>query len=187
MNDIAFKEIGKMKDSENPVEANMRLVVFIAKKYQGMGLSLADLTQEGYIGLIRAVELYTPGKGKFSSYAYTWIKATITRALSNKGRMVRVPCNKTKDESAQVRVGELDPSYQGVENPSVYDKFEAADQSDRISALLQKLKPQQKTIIMKKFGIGCDEMKTAEIAEELGVSVQAVNKAVRKSVAIMKK
>ena len=98
MNDIAFKEIGMKKDSTNPVEANMRLVVFIAKKYQGMGLPLEDLVQEGMIGLVRSNEMFSKDKGKFSSYAGIWIKATITRALSNKGRTVRVPCNQTKNE-----------------------------------------------------------------------------------------
>ncbi len=186
MNGIAFKEIGMKKDSKDQVEANMRLVVFLAKKYQGMGLPLEDLVQEGYIGLIKAVEKFSPDKGKFSSYAGIWIKATITRALSNKGRTVRVPCNQTKNEAAHVRVSQLDSSYQGVEDPSVYGKFEQDDVSNKIAVLLNKLKPNQKDIMMKKFGIGCIEMKTKEIAEELGVSVQAVNKTVRKSMIIMK-
>ena len=119
MNQTIFKEIGKMKNSDNLVEANMRLVVSVAKKYQGLGLPLEDLIQEGSIGLIQAAQKFEAGKGKFSSYAYLWIKATITRAISNKSRTVRVPCNQISNTDVHIRVGELDSSYQGVESPVV--------------------------------------------------------------------
>ena len=186
MNQTIFKEIGKMKNSDNLVEANMRLVVSVAKKYQGLGLPLEDLIQEGSIGLIQAAQKFEAGKGKFSSYAYLWIKATITRAISNKSRTVRVPCSQTSNTDVHVRVSELDSSYQGVEAPSVYDKFEEKYKADKINALLGKLKPAQAEIVRKKFGIGCDEMETKELAAELGVTVQAVNKAVRKAIEVMK-
>lgn len=84
-------EAGDAEARNELVEANLRLVISIAKKYVGHGVELEDLIQEGNIGLITAAGKFDPSRGRFSTYATFWIRQAMTRYIDEKSRTIRVP------------------------------------------------------------------------------------------------
>ena len=129
------KSEGDEKAKENLINANLRLVVKIAKNYMSLEPSIIDLIQEGNLGLIRAAEKFDPGMGcRFSTYASYWIKHYITRFIAKRSRTIRVPIRKgdlfKKIRKAQdILINELgkEPSYTEIANLLGIDTRDVAD------------------------------------------------------------
>lgn len=181
---------------EELILSNQPLVFFIAKKYYVPGLPLRDLVQEGNIGLMKATENFDPGKGKFGTYAFWWIKAYILRAIKNNW-LVHVPLRRQesnrhdKQDAPFCQMVELEESAT-VSSEQDHDPFEAASRNETkqgIQRMLSELAPRERQVICLRFGIGNggEDHTLGEVGRSVGLTPERVRQVINKALDKMRR
>ncbi len=192
-------EEGDEHAREEMIAANLRLVVHWARRYQGRGIDLTDLIQEGTFGLMRAVEKFDWRRGfKFSTYATWWIRQSLQRAVQSKGRAIRLPEDAVAAESAAERDGDgteprlprvvasLDQPLGSEATATLGDLFAADEQPldedvaelvslERLGEAIERLGELERNVIRLRFGLQGEPPASLETtAKRLGIGVRRV-------------
>lgn len=184
------------------ITANLRFVVFVAKKYQNRGFDLNDLINEGNIGLITAAQHFDPSRGcRFITYAVSWIRQCINRAICERGQAIHIPMNHAGETEFFKPVISLDAPVGIDGNSSTFGDFiederyshpedVVQDELDKeeLYLLIKTLPAKERRIIKLRFGLGKEEeLSFQEVANRVGLSKERIRQLVDRSLTTMRK
>lgn len=191
------------------VNANLKFVVTMANKFIGNNVPLADLISAGNVGIVTAAKRYNPAKGvRFITFAVWYLQKMINNEVEETSRIVRIPKNQSLEQYLKKKNGEEVQTRTTVEidkpvnadsentlgdmilrsEPEILTEFEEQERNETVHILMSTLNDQEQNIIKLRFGFGGEEdMSNKEIAEHLGIDVQAVSIAVKSAYNKMRK